>query len=111
MLPAWLCANGLVADDPGDDATVRLHHVVLQGLKSSARCQKLTLSETDTIHLVDAVVEALVDFAGEVPVQVDAVEPLELAYVLVINLAEYKIGRLHCPNPATCRKPNNSYCP
>ena len=44
--------------------------------------------------MVDAVVEALVDFAGEVPVQVDAVKPLELADVLVINLAEYKIGPL-----------------
>ena len=31
-LHAWVCANRLVADDPGDDATVRLHHVVLQGL-------------------------------------------------------------------------------
>ena len=44
--------------------------------------------------MVDAVVEALVDLAGEVPVQVDAVEPLQLADVLVINLTEYKIG--HC---------------
>ena len=32
-LPAWLCANRLVADDPGDDAAVRLHHVVFQGLR------------------------------------------------------------------------------
>ena len=46
--------------------------------------------------MVDAVVEALVDLAGEVPVQVDAVEPLQLADVLVIDLTEYKITRLHC---------------
>ena len=32
-LHAWICANRLVADDPGDDATVRLHHVVFQGLR------------------------------------------------------------------------------
>ena len=40
-LHAWICANRLVADDPGDDATVRLHHVVLQGLRKSAGYKQL----------------------------------------------------------------------